>query len=201
MSLMKNKIKKLNRADTLNALQKYELEEMEGLELNEETKQRFKIEDKEQLNWALRQLSAIDSEKKDINKVADVEMDRILQWQQKEVEAIDNRKAFFEGLILQYAMNERTKDPKFKAVSSPYGKVTFKKQQPKWNYDDQKLVDYLESVSALDLIRVKKEPVKTEIKKRFTVLEDGRVLDEGGTVVEGIVVEFQDEKLDIKVSD
>jgi hypothetical protein len=181
----------------MNALQKFELDEMEGLELNEETKQRFKVEDKEQLNWALRQLSAIDSEKKEINKVADAEMDRILQWQQKEVEVIDNRKAFFEGLIMEYAMNERTKDHKFKSVSSPYGKVTFKKQPPKWKYDDQKLVDYLESVSALDLIRVKKEPVKTEIKKRFTVLEDGRVLDEDGTVVEGITVEYKDEKIEI----
>jgi phage host-nuclease inhibitor protein Gam len=185
----------------MNALQKHELEEMEGLELNEETKQRFKVEDKEQLNWALRKLSAIDSEKKEINKVADAEMDRILQWQQKEVEVIDNRKAFFEGLVMEYAMNERTKDPEFKSVSSPYGKVTFKKQQPKWNYDEKKLIAFLNQNELYDFVRVKEEPNKVEIKKQFKFTEDGRVFDMDGQEVEGITVEMQAEKLDIKVAD
>jgi hypothetical protein len=184
----------------MNALQKHELEQMEGMEFNEETKQRFKIEDKEQLNWALRQLSAIDSEKKEINKLADVEMDRILQWQQKEVEVIDNRKAFFEGLILQYAMNERTKDPKFKSVSTPYGKIGFKNQQPKWNYDEKKLVAFLKN-NGYDFVRVKEEPEKAEIKKHFKVNKDGRVYDFDGQEVEGITVEFLDEKLEIKAVD
>jgi phage host-nuclease inhibitor protein Gam len=185
----------------LNTLQKFELEEMEGMELNEETKQRFKVEDKEQLNWALRQISAIESEKKEINKLADTEMDRILQWQKKEVEAIDNRKAFFEGLILQYAMNERTKDPKFKSVSTPYGKIGFKNQHPKWNYDEKKLVAFLNDNELYDFVRTKEEPIKTEIKKKFKFTEDGRVFDMDGQEVDGITVEFQDEKLDIKVSE
>jgi phage host-nuclease inhibitor protein Gam len=189
----------------MNALQKHELDEMEGLELNEETKQRFKIEDKEQLNWALRKLSALESEQKEIDELAAKEMERINVWRVKEVEGIKNSKGFFEGLIAEYAMSERTKDPKFKSVSSPYGKVTFKKQSPKWHYEEDKLVEYLESINQLDLIRVKKEPNKAELKKRLKVLgkvlEDGRVLGFDGSLMDGVTVEHLDEKLEIKAGD
>lgn len=186
----------------MNALQLHELEELDQLDLqSEETKERFKIEDAEQLNWAMRKLSTLNSKKNGIDELAAKEMERITSWREKECDSINHTKSFFEGLIMEYAMNERSKDKEFKTSKVPYGKVTFTKQQPKWNYDDEKLISYLESVSALDLIRVKKEAVKTEIKKRFKTLEDGRVLDEEGTIVDGITVEYQEDKLSIKVGE
>lgn len=184
----------------MNALQKYELEEIDGLDLqDEQIKERFKIENKEQLNWALRMLSALDNEKNEIDELTAKEIERITAWRGKEVEGINHTKGFFEGLIMEYAFYCRKENPEFKSVKTPYGSIGYKKQQPKWLYDDQKLIEHLESASSLDLIRIKKEPVKTEIKKRFKIMEDGRVVDEDGIIVDGITVEFLEEKLDIKV--
>lgn len=183
----------------MNTLQSLELAEIDYMELNEETKERFKIEDTEQLNWAMRKLSALNSKKNGIDELAAKEMERITSWREKECDSINHTKSFFEGLIMQYAMNERAKDKEFKTSKTPYGKVAFTKCQPKWNYDDEKLLEHLESVSALDLIRVKKEPNKVEIKKRFAAKENGLVIDEDGTIIPGIKVEYLEDKLSIKV--
>jgi hypothetical protein len=94
-------------------------------------------------------------------------------------------------------MKQRKIDPDFKSVSTPFGKVGFRKQQPKWNYDDQKLVAFLNENELYDFVRVKEEPMKAEIKKHFKV-EDGRVYDENGQQVEGITVEIPEDKLEIK---
>lgn len=183
----------------MNALQSHELEEMEGMELNEETKERFKIEDTEQLNWAMRKLSALNSKKNGIDELAAKEMERITSWREKECDSINHTKSFFEGLIMEYAMNERSKDKEFKTSKVPYGKVTFTKQQPKWNYDDEKLLNYLYNNGHHDFVRVKEEPNKAEIKKQFKLNEHGRVYDVNGEAVDGITVEFLEDKLLIKV--
>lgn len=186
----------------MNALQKHELEEIDQLDLqSEETKERFKIEDEGQLNWAMRKLSTLASKKNRIDELAAKEMERITSWREKECDSINHTKSFFEGLIMEYAMNERSKDKEFKSSKTPYGKVTFTKQQPKWNYDDQKLVSFLKDNGLYGLIRVKEEPVKTEIKKQFKLNDDGRVFDAEGQEVEGITVEFLEDKLFIKVGE
>lgn len=186
----------------MNVLQQHELEELDQLDLqNEETKERFKIEDVNQLNWAMRKLSTLNSKKNGIDELAAKEMERITSWVEKECDSINYTKSFFEGLIMEYAMSERAKDPKFKTITSPYGKVSFKKQLDKWNYDDKKLISFLKDNGLSDLIRVKEEPVKTEIKKQFKLNDDGRVFDAEGQEVEGITVEFLEDKLFIKVGE
>jgi hypothetical protein len=182
----------------MNSLQQRELEEMEGLELNEETKERFKITDQEQLNWALRKLSALKVKGNGIDELAAKEIERITSWRTQEQESINHSKSFFEGLIMEYAHNCRKEDPSFKNVKTPYGSIGYRKQQPKWNYDEKLLVSYLEGEELYDYVRVKTEPMKTEIKKQFKV-KDGRVYDINGQVVEGITVETLDDALDIKV--
>jgi hypothetical protein len=176
-----------------NRLLQMEIDEIEGIDLEH----RFQIENKEQLNWALRKLSALKQEQAEIDQLADREMERIMEWREKETDAVNNSKAYFEGAILEYAMNQRKLDPNFKNVSTPFGKVAFRKQQPKWNYDDQKLVSFLNENELYDFVGVKEEPMKAEIKKHFKV-KDGRVYDENGQQVEGITVEIPEDKLEIK---
>lgn len=185
----------------MNALQMHELEELDQLDLqNEETKERFKIEDAEQLNWAMRKLSALNSKKNGIDELAAKEMERITSWVEKECDSINYTKSFFDGLIMEYAMNERVKDKEFKSSKTPYGKITFTKQQPKWNYDDEKLLSYLNFKGLNDFVRVKKEPSKSEIKKKFEI-HNGKVYDVDGEPVDGITIEYLEDKLSIKVGE
>lgn len=172
-----------------------EMELQEALETSE-TKERFKIENLESANWAFRKLAAIERKKKEVQELAQKEIERIKVWQEQEEKALDNSKEFFEGLLTEYFAKEREKDPKFK-ISTPYGKVSARKQQPKWHYDDEKLVNWLLE-NDKELVRVKYEPDKNEIKKTYKIVGTN-VVTEDGEIVEGIAIEERPEKIDIKV--
>lgn len=183
----------------MNTLQQRELEEMEGMELNDETKERFKIEDTEQLNWAMRKIAALNNKKNGIDELVAKEMERLTSWREKECESINHSKTFFEGLIMEYAMNERAKDKDFKKASTPYGKVTFKKQLDKWEYQEDKLIESLKSAGMNDLIRIKEEPRKDELKKLAKVNYSGEVYTSEGERLEGVKVVSQPIKIIIEV--
>lgn len=185
---------------SINLLQMNELEDIQEYVFQhseDQVKQRFQITDLNSLNWAFRKLSAIEAKKAEINKLADAEIERIEAYRKREMEATQHSEDFFKSLIAAYAVKEREKDPKFKA-KTPYGSVSFRKRQPKWHYNDEELLNFLEQNELTDLIRVKKEPVKPEIKKRFSINEDGRAFDENGQEVAGINVEFVPEEVVIK---
>lgn len=181
----------------MDALLEMELQEIdEIIDDGTQEKERFKIENLEAANWAFRKLAAIERKKKEIQELANKEIERIKAWQEQEERGLDNSKEFFEGLLTEYFAREREKDPKFK-ISTPYGKVTARKQQPKWNYDEDKLVKWLKENNQ-NLIRIKYEPDKNEIKKTYKIVGTN-VVTEDGEIVEGISVEERPEKITIKV--
>ena len=181
----------------MDALFEMELQEIdEIMEEDTQEKERFKIENLESANWAFRKLAAIERKKKEIQELANKEIERIRAWEQQEIGSLDSSKEFFEGLLTEYFTREREKDPKFK-ISTPYGKVSARKQQPKWNYDENKLVAWLKENNQ-NLLRVKYEPDKNEIKKTYKIVGTN-VVTEDGEIVEGITVEERPEKVTIKV--
>lgn len=179
----------------MNALQEIELEEVNGREF-----EGFRITDASSLTWAFRKLAAFEAKRAEVNKLADDEVRRIEEYRKTELSSIENSELFFKGLITQYASERREQDPKFKSEKTPYGAVSFRKQQPKWHYDDEKLVSHLSQNGLTEFVRTKVEPVKTDIKKAFKVTDDGSVFDPNGQLVEGIIVEYQGEAVDVKVS-
>ncbi|GAB7387410.1 hypothetical protein BSNK01_12460 [Bacillaceae bacterium] len=184
----------------LNALQEMELEEIENMDLDsEETKEQFKIENLDQANWAFRKLAALHAKEQEVKRLAEAERQRINAFEERELNSIQRQREFFHSLLTEYATKEREKDPMFKA-KTPYGSISFRKQQPKWEYNDDVLVQSLESIGRDDLIRIKKEPNKNEIKDKLVVTKKGEVIDpETGSKVEGVIVTPQSDKLIIKV--
>ncbi|WP_048744524.1 host-nuclease inhibitor Gam family protein [Paenibacillus sp. P22] len=176
----------------MNQLQAAELLDIEEIK---EQPQRFSVNTVEEANWALRKLSAIEAKRNEIKALAEQEMKRIKQWLEWESTSLDDSTAYFNGLLSEYAYRQRDQDPKFKKFTTPYGSVAFKKQQDKWEYDDAALLDSLRSSGLTELIRVKEEPNKVELKKRVAV-KDGLVVDpETGSVLEGVQVIVQPDKL------
>lgn len=192
----------------LNWLVEHELEEVQEIiddlaqseEVQKEDQEKFKITNIDQLNWAFRKKAAIQAKREEITKIAEAEIQRIKDWLEKETAALDRSEEFFDGLIQDYAMRRRMEDPKFKKEKTPYGSIGFRKQQPKWNYDEEKLIQELKQKGRTDLIRVKEEADKANIKKAFQVVGD-RVIDPNtGEVVEGIVVEHREDVLKIELA-
>ena len=177
-----------------NLLEK-ELESLEEIVVDEENieevKERFKITDLETANWAFRKLKAIENKKNEIEELAKkeiepykLEISRIEEWKDAELKSFDRSINFFNYLLEGYYREQRKIDPKFK-VSTPYGKVTSRKQQPKWNYEEDRLLGWLK-VNDLELVRVKEEVDKAELKKKYQVVS-GNVVTENGEIVEGII--------------
>lgn len=178
----------------MNALQLQELNDLPA------EREGYRLDTVQQVTWALRKLAAINAKRAEIKAVADEEMHRIVTWAESENRKLDDGVSFFEGLLKDYAMRKRAEDPKFKSESTPYGAVKFRKQQPKWQYDDKKLLESLKSAGRTDLIRIKEEPNKEELKK-VAAVKDGQVIDpESGAIIEGVEVHEQEDAVIVEVS-
>lgn len=188
----------------MNALARMELDELQELIFQlpeEEVKQRFSIKDLDSLNWTFRKLAALELKRKEYEALAKKEYDRIKAWEEKMLKDIEEHKQFLTMHIEEYARKQRAADPKWK-ISTPYGKVSFRKQQPKWSYDEQKALESVESIGLDKYIRVKKELDKVALKASVKVLEDGRVVDaETGSFIDGVTVTQQEEAVKVEVSE
>lgn len=187
----------------ITALERYEIEEaenfVEGIEEYEEGKadeEKFKIRDLGGANWALRKIAAYKKKQAEIKELAAEEKFRIECWEQNENEQIERGIAYFESLLGQYLTEQRKEDPKFK-ISTPYGKVSTRKQQPKWEYEDKTVIEYLKSVGMNELIRIKEELNMVDLKKTVTVEEGKAILQ--GVELPGITILEQPEKVVVNV--
>lgn len=148
-----------------------------------EVREGFKIENLEGATWAFRKLRAIQNKEADIKAIAEEEIARVNNWKETELKQYEADKQYFEFLLSEYYKNEKAKDKKFK-LSTPYGKVTSRKTA-KWNYENEEaLTKYLKD-NRPELVRVKEEVNKTELKKVF---KDG-IDKETGEVLPFVTVE------------
>ncbi|MEK5176322.1 host-nuclease inhibitor Gam family protein [Heyndrickxia sp. FSL W8-0496] len=172
----------------MNALQQNELLEIDEIESQEQTQ--FEITDLDSLNWAFRKLSALKSKEKEIKQLANVERDRIAQWEQSELSTIENSTSFFESLIQQYHAKQLAEDPKVKTISTPYGKSkTRKSKEAPEKANEDELLEYVLENEMLDFI---KNSVKwSDFKKTLKIVEisgEKVVVDENGQLVKGVTV-------------
>lgn len=84
----------------------------------------------------------------------------------------------------EYYRGQRKLDPKFK-LSTPYGKVSSRKQQDKWIYEDETVLESLKQHHLDELIRVKEEVNKVDLKKEIEILEN--VVSQNGEIATDIV--------------
>lgn len=164
----------------------------------EELKQRYKITSLDSCNWAFRKLATIKVQEEEINELAKNEIERINAWKEDELKKTEDSKAFFEGLLTEYFIEQKQVDPKFK-ISTPHGKVTSRKQQPKYEYDVEKFIAWAEANEHAELVRIKKEVDKTATKKTFEINGNQLVDEETGLIVDGVTVLKREDSINIKV--
>lgn len=181
--------------DNLNPLEQFEIEEYESQP--EEVKERFKISNLDTANWAMRKINAYKNQQAEVDELAEKELQRINEWKEKEKKKTQRSIEFFESLLTGYLYEQRQIDAKFK-VSTPYGSVSTRKQQPKWEIDQENLVAWLKENNKVDLIRTKEEPAIKEIKETFSITGVNAVDSNTGEVVPGIYILYQQEKVVIK---
>lgn len=186
----------------MEALKNYDYEELQDVLFDipeKEQKERFKVEDLQSADWCLRKIRAGEQKKKEMQEFANAEIERIQMWLKNETAKIDDSQEFFKGLLSEYLYEQRKVDPKFK-ISTPNGTVSTRKKQPKWAYDEAKLLEFLKQNGKYQYIRIKEEINKAELKKNVKAV-NGKVVTEEGEIVEGITVTEQGEELVVRVVD
>ena len=188
----------------MNALQ--ELELMEIIEADRadiedrELKERWKVTNLDSANWCLRKLAALKAKQQEIDKLGKAEVERITSWQKKQSEGLNRQAEFFTGLLEEYHRGQLREDPKRKTITTPYGKMQLRKQLPQWQYDDEKLIPYL-NINYPYLVneKITYSPDKAKIKDFFKVA-DGKALDIiTGEVIPGVAVYPRAEAFSVKL--
>ncbi|HDR4881372.1 TPA: host-nuclease inhibitor Gam family protein [Bacillus cereus] len=171
----------------MNALQQNELLEVDQLQ---DAEQQFEITDMNQLNWAFRKISALKEQEKEVTTLANVERDRIAEWEKGELISVHNSITFFESHVQRYHAEQLAADPKQKTISTPYGKSkTRKSKEAPDKANEELLLDY---VIQNDLAEYIKNSVKwADLKKSLKIVEisgEKVVVDGDGQIVPGVTV-------------
>jgi hypothetical protein len=179
--------KKSMEVKIMNSLQQIELLEVEEIQA-QETK--FEINDLNSLNWAFRKLAALKSKEKEIKQLADIERERIAQWERGELTSISNSLEFFESMIAIYHAKQLEADPKAKTISTPYGKSkTRKSKEAPEKENESEILQHVIENGMDDYI---KNSLKwADFKKAVKIVEvsgEKVVVDENGQIVPGMTV-------------
>lgn len=180
----------------LNALEKYELEELEASEVLKDESHGWKIDSLESADWAFRKIAALKKANKEIYQLADKERERIAEWETKETQSNQDSIDFFEHKLADYLRELRKNDPKVK-IKTPHGTVSTRKQADLWEYRAD-AVDTLKKLGLTEFIKVTETVNKADFKKAVQVLEDGRVISPDGELIECVKVIPQGEKVIVK---
>lgn len=144
-------------------------------------------------------ISFVNRKIKEIEEVADKQIELINAWKLAEVKKFEGKKEYYENRVTTYYLTEKNKNEKFK-LSTPYGKVTTRKTS-KWVYaDETSIKNQLRALGLNDLVRVKEEINKNELKKIYIAVDGKAINTATGEVLENLTIE-EVETISIKTDD
>lgn len=154
------------------------------------------VKDEVDANRYMRVCQRLDAELAQLKAVKDAEFERIACYYNARAEALEEKKAYFEMLVIGYYNHQRAKNPRYQ-LKTPWGKVTQRTtKSPTWT-NEAETVEWLKGTGRGELVKVEESLKKAELKKAFTVA-GGHYVDEAtGEIVPGVTVE---EKTSVKVS-
>lgn len=169
-----------------------------------EEKERFVIDDDNKACWALKEIKKLQEKVAQKEELAKTQKRQIDEWLEDETKKHQESINYLESLLMQYGFELKKKDPKLKTHSLPFGDLRFRKQQPKWEYDDAKLLESVKEAELNEVIKIKesvnKAGLKKLVKKEKAVIENGQVIiTDLGVVLEGVQVVDRPERFEVKV--
>lgn len=181
------------------------------VEVNQEeeevVKQPFMVEDLETAAEAQRRISYFHDRMTEIDGIVEKQIEpflkkieKIREWGEQAKEEYVSKVSHYEALLEVFMRQEVEKQleagkkPK-KTINLPYGKIALKKQQPEFQRDEEVLFEYAKQTG---FIRVKESTDWAELKKKCQV-HDGKLIDENGEVVPGVVVVEREDKFEVKL--
>lgn len=157
------------------------------------------VKNKSDADFYLRQINKLKQQKEEINKFVDQEVERQLklyqQYREDRTRPLDSQIAFYENALKTFALNEYTETGK-KTMKLPNGTLSIKKQQPKYVYNDEQVLEFLQENKLNDYIRTKSEVNKKDLKKNAAINNNNELVIDG-KIVPGVVVIPQEDKFEV----
>ena len=158
------------------------------------------VKNKSDADFYLRQINKLKQQKEEINEFVDQEIERQFrlyqEYREDRMRPLDNQIAFYENALKTFAMNEYAETNK-KTIKLPNGTLAIKKQQPKYIYNDEQVLEFLQENNYKDYIRTKAEVNKKDLKKNAIVNNNNELVIDG-KVVPGVTVIPQEDKFEVK---
>lgn len=179
------------------------------LEQNEEQEVQnvFAVVDLETAAEASRRIAYFEEKKVEIDAIIEkqiapflLKIEKIKEWGQQAKVEFEEKQAHYSMRLEMYLREEVAKQlesgkkPK-KSIALPYGKISLKAQQPKFERNESELLFYAKEAG---FTRVKEETDWAELKKNC-VVAGGKLYDTNGEQVPGVTVIEQGEKFELKI--
>jgi len=176
----------------VTSLEEYLLESYEAPEdLDDTENQRFRIQDDNQADWALRKIARARQDLKEAEETAAIEIEKINRWLDGQRDESLRTERFFTALLQEYYEPRFMTNPDKKTYKLPSGKVQRRTQQPQFDRDNEALLAWLKQREMTDYIEVKETPKWGELKQQVQVVGEHVVIKDGplkGEIVDGVEV-------------
>lgn len=176
----------------MTSLEEYLLESYEAPEdLGDTENQRFRIQDDNQADWALRKIARARQDMKEAEETAAMEIEKINRWLDGQRDESLRTELFFTVLLQEYYEPRFMTNPDKKTYKLPSGKVQRRTQQPQFDRDNEALLAWLKQRGMTDYIEVKETPKWGELKQQVQVVGEHVVIKDGplkGEIIDGVEV-------------
>lgn len=164
--------------------------------LDESPIPRFTVTDDSTAEWCLKKIKEAKADKEKWRQ-------HYAEQMKKVEEATAQAVGYFEGLLEAYFEQVPHKATKTQeSYTLPGGKLIRKKQQPKFETDDEALVPWLEENFMGQLVKVKKSADWAALKKVCSVTPDGEhVATDEGEIIPGVTVTQRPDVFKVEMED
>jgi phage host-nuclease inhibitor protein Gam len=171
-------------------------EEEQGLGIQQE--EGFQIDSMDQANYFARKLREVRAEKSEAEAAAKQQIEaykeRVDRWLSSIVSPIEYEEERILALLENFAETKLSGSSK-RSLKLIEGTLQFRKQQPKYDYNDEVLLDHAQAVLP-SYVKTKPSVDKAELKKALKVKSGKAYI--GDKVVPGITITELPDKFDVK---
>lgn len=196
----------IDRDDFLSLLEEYMMsEEAKELEITitgDSEQDGPIIDSQEKANYFLKLILNLRKDKEEINALCDTEIakttQRVNAFREERLATIVKQEQYYESLLKNYT-EHMVSNQKRKSIPLPYGTIGLKKQQPKWEYDDETLLEWMKQHNP-DLVKEKTTfSVDKSTLKKTVELDDDNVPKINGEELPGVTITPQPDKFNITI--
>jgi hypothetical protein len=165
-------------------------------ELLNDAREEFTVTDDAAAEWCMKKIKEAEADRAMWKAHYEAQMEKVNK-------AADESIAYFTAKLEEYFSNVPHKATKTQeSYTLPGGKLIRKKQQPKFETDDEALVPWLEDNFMGQLVKVKKSADWAALKKVVSVTPDGEhVATDEGEIIPGVTVTQRPDVFKVEMED